>query len=232
MIITALIPIKHNSTRVPNKNFRLMNGKPLYTWIINTLLELKYITNIVIDSDSPIIFNDIPKIYSEHVNNNRIILHKRSENLISDNTSTNEIFKNIISELNLESDYYFQTHVTNPLLKVETINNAIELFLLNSHNYESLFSVKKIYARLYTKDGKDLNHDRKILIPTQNLDPIYEENSCIYIFTKKSLFENNARISDNALLFPMNNIESMDIDWPEDFMITEILMKREMSVKN
>ena len=95
MIITALIPIKHNSTRGPNKNFRLMNGKPLYTWIINTLLELKYITNIVIDSDSPIIFNDIPKIYSEHVNNNRIILHKRSENLISDNTSTNEIFKNI-----------------------------------------------------------------------------------------------------------------------------------------
>jgi CMP-N-acetylneuraminic acid synthetase len=86
------------------------------------------------------------------------------------------------------------------------------------------FSVKTLYTRLYDKDGNDINHDRFHLIPTQDLDPIYEENSCIYIFTKECLFDNGARIGPNALLFPIASIESQDIDWEDDFILTEQLM--------
>jgi len=136
------------------------------------------------------------------------------------------LLTNVITDLNLDADYYLQTHVTNPLLKKETIDKAINEFLDNLDKYDSLFSVKKLQTRLYDKNGKDMNHDRKILIPTQDLDPIYEENSCIYIFSKKSMVENQARIADKAMMYVMNDIESQDIDWEEDFVITEVLMKK------
>jgi CMP-N-acetylneuraminic acid synthetase len=225
MIITAILPIKHNSTRVPGKNFRLMNGKPLYQWILNTLLEVEKISYIIIDTDSDIIFNDIPKYYSKHFNK-KIFIHQRYPHLCPGDTSTNEILKSVINDDVLNSDYYLQTHVTNPLLKGETINKSIEYFLKNRHKNNSLFSVKSHYTRFYDKNGKDMNHNRKILIPTQNLDPIYEENSCIYIFDKQTLINENARIADNALLFEMSHIESQDIDWEHDFILTELLMKK------
>lgn len=222
MKIYAIIPIKHNSTRVPGKNFRLMNGKPLYYYIINTLLQVDKINKIIIDTNSDIIKNDL----SKHFDLSKIVIYDRPKHLWPGSTPTNDLLTNVITDLNLDADYYLQTHVTNPLLKKETIDKAISEFLGNLDKYDSLFSVKKLQTRLYDKNGKDMNHDRKILIPTQDLDPIYEENSCIYIFSKKSMVENQARIADNAMMYVMNDIESQDIDWEEDFIITEVLMKK------
>lgn len=226
MKITALIPIKHNSTRVPGKNFRLMNNKPLYQWIIDTLLQVKSIDSIVIDTDSDILFENVPIIYKKEYESGKIKLYERPIHLRPGDTSTNELFKNVINSMNLDADYYFQTHTTNPLLKVETIEDAIKTFLENNDKHHSLFSVKTHHTRFYDKDGNDMNHNRKVLIPTQDLDPIYEENSCMYLFSKKSIVENNARIADNAMMYPMNDIESQDIDWEDDFTLTEILMKK------
>jgi CMP-N-acetylneuraminic acid synthetase len=134
--------------------------------------------------------------------------------------------KNIITDMNLDADYYLQTHVTNPLLKKETIESAITTFLEKKDTCDTLFSAKTLYTRLYNKDGKDMNHNRKVLIPTQDLDPIYDENSCMYIFSKESLFKFDARIGDNALIYPMSTLESQDIDWEDDFIITELIMKQ------
>ena len=220
--ITAIIPIKHNSSRVPGKNFRNMNGKPLYFYIINTLLQVEEINEIVIDTNSDIIFSDVPTLFN---GNSKIKLHRRPEHLCPGDTPTNDILVNVINSMNLDSDYYLQTHVTNPLLKVVTIKNAINTFLSQKESYESLFSVKTHHTRFYDCNGNDMNHNRFKLIPTQDLDPIYEENSCIYIFTKGLLDKYKARIGEKALLFPMSDIESQDIDWEEDFKITEILMK-------
>ena len=221
MKIYAIIPIKHESTRVPSKNFRLMNGKPLYYWIIKTLLSINEINKIIIDTNSPIIKSDL----SKHFDMTNIIIYDRPEHLWPGNTPTNDLLINVINSLNLDADYYLQTHVTNPLLKAETIRKAINEFLEKRDKYECLFSVKTHHTRFYNKDGKDMNHNRFKLIPTQDLDPIYEENSCIYIFTKEILKKYKARIGENALLFPMNDIESQDIDWENDFTITEVLMK-------
>jgi len=225
MTIIAIIPIKHHSARIPGKNFKLMNGEPLYCWIIDTLLQVEVIDQIIIDSDSCYLFNALDMRYKDKLNCKKILLHKRSINLCGDDIATNDIFKDIINSMNLNADYYFQTHVTNPLLTVDTIIDFIKTFMNNKDVYTSAFSVKKHYARFYTKDGYDFNHNRTVLIPTQNLDPIYEENSCMYIFSKNSLFSCGARISDKALLYTMNNIESQDIDWPDDFLLTEMLMK-------
>ena len=223
MKIYAILPIKHTSTRVPGKNFRNMNNKPLYYWIINTLLQVRQIDKIIIDTNSSIIKNDLHKYFDL----SKIIIYDRPECLWADDVSMNMILKNVISDLNLDADYYLQTHVTNPLLKRETIEKAIGTFI-NQSNYDSLFSVKVIYSRLYNKDGHEINHNKKILIPTQDLDPIYEENSCIYMFSKECLFANNSRIGNNPILFPMNQIESQDIDWETDFILTEALMRMKL----
>jgi CMP-N-acetylneuraminic acid synthetase len=221
MKIYAIVPIKHKSTRVPGKNFRLMNGKPLYYWIINTLLQLNEINKIIIDTNSPIIKENLNKYFDMK----NIIIYDRPKHLWPGDTPTNDLLINVIDSLKLDADYYLQTHVTNPLLKKDTIQKAIKNFIENKSEYETLFSVKTHHTRFYNKDGKDMNHNRFKLIPTQDLDPIYEENSCIYIFKKETLIKYKARIGEKALLFPMSDIESQDIDWEDDFLITEILMK-------
>ena len=224
MKIYALIPIKHTSERVPGKNYRDFNGKPLFYWIINTLLNSTYINKIIIDTDSPTIKEQVPKYFHEHMES--IVIYERPKHLHGGHVATNDLFVNVIQELNLDADYFFQTHTTNPLLKTSTINNAIESFLKKKEEgYESLFSVKTHHTRFYDKNGYDMNHNRFKLIPTQELDPIYEENSCMYIFTKKSLTTFNARIAENAFLFKMSDIESTDIDWEDDFKIAELLHK-------
>ena len=224
MKIFALIPIKHNSERVKGKNYRDFNGKPLFYWIINTVLSSTYIDKIIIDTDSETIKELVPKYFNERID--RIVIYDRPTHLHGGHIATNDLFINVIKSLNLDADYYFQTHTTNPLLKTSTINKAIETFIEKKvEGYESLFSVKKHHTRFYDKLGNDMNHNRFKLIPTQELDPIYEENSCMYLFTKESLFKHNARIAKKAYLYEMSDIESADIDWPEDFDIAELLHK-------
>jgi CMP-N-acetylneuraminic acid synthetase len=223
MKITAIIPIKHTSTRVPGKNFREMNGKPLFFYIIDTLLKVDQINTIVIDTNSPIIFEQVPKYFKDHMH--KIVLYNRPEHLWPGDTPTNDLLMNVIQQLNLSSDLYLQTHVTNPLLTKETIDNAIDTYLSKKDTYECLFSVKTHHTRFYNKDGMDMNHNRFKLIPTQDLDPIYEENSCLYLFTQSVLETYKARIGKHALLYPMSDLESQDIDWEQDFILTELLMK-------
>lgn len=219
MKIYAIIPIKDHSSRVQGKNFKLMNGQPLYYWIINTLLSCEQIDKIFIDTDSKELLNNCC------IKSDKLFLYKRPEHLRGDDMSVNKLLINIIEDLKLDADLYLQTHTTNPLLTKETIEGAISKYIKNENTYDSLFTVKTHHTRFYDKYGNDMNHNRFHLIPTQNLDPIYEENSCLYLFTKESLFNNNARISKNALLYPMSAIESQDIDWPEDFKLAEVLMK-------
>ena len=219
MKIYAIIPIKHHSSRVPGKNFKSMNGYPLYYWILTTLLSCDKINKIFIDTDSEELLNNCC------IKSDKIVIYKRPEKLRGDDMSVNKLLINIIEDLNLDADLYLQTHTTNPLLTKETIEGAINQYIKNNNQYDTLFTVKTHHTRFYDKDGNDMNHNRFHLIPTQNLDPIYEENSCMYLFTKQTLIENNARISKNTQLYPMSTIESQDIDWPDDFKLTEILMK-------
>jgi len=222
MKIVAIVPIKHESTRVPGKNYRLMNGKPLYYWILKTLLSTREIDQIVIDTNSPIVKRGI----KEYFDMKRIVIYDRPDHLHAGDISTNRLLINVIEDLKLDADLYLQTHTTNPLLKLDSILGAIEEYISKlSEGYETLFSVKTHHTRLYDKDGNDMNHSRFKLIPTQDLDPIYEENSCIYLFTKETLLKYDARIGAKALLYPISSIESQDIDWEEDFLITEVIMK-------
>lgn len=215
--IKALLPIKENSERVVNKNFRSFCGKELYRWVLDKLIENDYIDKIIIDTDSEKLINELPK-YS-----NKIIIVKRPENLRGGLIPMNDIIKYDISLF--DDQHFLQTHCTNPLISEETIESTIKTYLDNITEYDSLFTVNTIQKRLYNKNGKPLNHDPSIMQRTQDMEEIYEENSNIFIFSKESFLKNNNRVGENPYLFKQGYIESLDIDNEEDFIITESIGK-------
>lgn len=212
--------MKGTSERVPNKNLKSFNGKPLYHIIMNTLLKSKHIDEIVVNTDSEILKSDILSNFEEQV-----IVIDRSEEVCGNYVSMNKVLEQDINTT--DADIYIQTHSTNPLLKVETIDKALEkmIFILdNRGENDSVFSVSKIQKRFYNKDATPMNHDPKMLV-TQHLTPIYEENSCFYVFTPKGFLNNDSRIGVKPFMYEIDKIESTDIDEPEDFIIAEALHK-------
>ena len=217
MKIKALLPMKGTSERVPNKNMRNFNGKPLYHSIMKSLLASKYINKVVINTDSEVIANDAKENFGK-----RIIIINRPMEIQGGDVSMNIIIDYDLEQL--EGEHFLQTHSTNPLLKTETIDNAIEQYFKKLEEYDSLFGVTKVQTRFYDKDASPVNHNPEELLRTQDLEPFYEENSNFYIFSKKS-FENSnkKRIGIKPQIFEVNKLEAVDIDEPEDFKLAELL---------
>ncbi len=213
--IVALVPMRHHSERVPGKNYRYFAGRPLYHHIVNSLLTCSLISKVVIDTDSPIIMEDAKKHFPQ------VRLIERPEHLRGGRVPMNDVLLHDVSQV--EADYYLQTHSTNPLLSTETISNAVQTFLKDRSMYDSLFSVTGVQVRLWDESARAINHDPAILLRTQDLPPIYEENSCLYIFAKKMLETRHNRVGERPLMFEIDRIEAWDIDEELDFEIAEFL---------
>lgn len=216
--LAALVPMRHHSQRVPGKNYRPLAGKPLYQHIIETLLVVPEVDKILVDTDSPPVISGLRRDFP------KVIVIERLQHLRSDTISMNEILLYDTSQV--EADFYLQTHSTNPLLRPGTISKAIQAFLADYPVHDSLFSVTRLHTRLYDKDGKALNHDPDVLLQTQDLPLVYEENSCIYIFTRENLTRRSNRLGDKPMLFEIDAAEAWDIDEEIDFEITGFLMKQ------
>lgn len=216
--IIALVPMRHHSQRVPGKNYRPLAGKPLYQHILLTLLAVPEISGILVDTDSEPVMEGLRRDFPQV----RVI--DRPEHLRADTIPMNEILLYDTSQV--EADFYLQTHSTNPLLRPETVSKAIQTFLTDYPAHDSLFSVTRLQTRLYDQHGQALNHNPNILLQTQDLPPVYEENSCIYIFTRENLSRRRNRLGERPLLFEMDAAEAWDIDEELDFAITEFLMQR------
>ena len=218
MFISAILPMKGNSERVPGKNLKHFNGSPLYSIILNTLLRSEYIENVIIDTDCEEIASNI----NDNFTKERITIIKRPAELVGDFVSMNDIIAYDISQA--KSDFFIQTHSTNPLLRTQTINSAIKYFFDHRNKYDSVFSVTKLLTRLYDDKGVPINHKIDELIRTQDLPPVYEENSNFYIFSRESFYNaRNKRIGLSPGMYEINKLEAIDIDTPEDFLLAESL---------
>jgi CMP-N-acetylneuraminic acid synthetase len=209
--------MRHESERVPGKNYRLFAGKPLYHHIVARLLACPVISQVVIDTDSPVIKEDAAQLFPQ------VKLIDRPEHLRAGTVPMNDILLHDVGQV--EADYYLQTHSTNPLLRAETISRAIQTFLENCSTYDSLLSVTRVQVRLWDEFARAINHNPAILLRTQDLPPIYEENSCLYIFTKDMLEARSNRIGEQPLMFEIDRIEAWDIDEELDFEIAEFLYR-------
>jgi len=215
--IVALVPMRHYSERIPGKNYRSFSGRPLFHYIVENLIQCPYIDDIVIDTDSPRIKEDAT------VNFSSVLLLDRPEHLREPSIPMNDVLLHDVTQI--DADFYLQTHSTNPLLHSSTITGAIEFFLKNHPSYDSLFSVTKIQTRLWDELTRPINHNPAILLRTQDLPSIYEENSCLYIFSRDILEERHNRIGQRPLMFEIDPIEAWDIDVESDYTIAEVLYK-------
>ena len=178
--------------------------------------------NKVTNSDLKLVANSDLKSITKHFP--QVKLLERPEHLRAGTTPMNDVLLNTVNQI--EADYYLQTHSTNPILRAETINNAVEQFLDNYPMYDSLFGVTRLQTRLWDSLARAVNHNQAILLRTQDLPPIYEENSCIYIFTKEILAEMHNRIGKRPLMFEIDRLEAVDIDEELDFRMAEFLYQQ------
>ena len=215
----ALVPMRHHSQRVPGKNYRSLAGKPLFHHVIQSLLAVPEIDEIVVDTDSEPILDGVRAHFPQ------VQLIHRPEHLRADDVPMNDIL--IHDTEHVHADFYVQTHSTNPLLRPQTISRAIHSLLDNYPDSDSLFSVTRLQTRLYDRHGQAINHNPRELIQTQDLPPVYEENSCLYIFNRENLLAKRHRISDRPLMFEIEADEAWDIDEELDFEICDFLLKRQ-----
>ena len=214
--IAALVPMRHHSQRVPGKNFRMIAGKPLYAHIIETLLLVPELSAVIVDTDSNEILDGLAKNYPTVT---RLL---RPEQLRADDIPMNEILIHDTGEIQM--DFYLQTHSTNPLLKADTISRGINDLLDHYPTYDSMFGVTRRQVRLWDQLGRPINHNPAVLLQTQDLPPFFEENSCMYIFTRSHLTARRNRLGERPMMFEIDPLEAWDVDNEVDFSIAEMML--------
>lgn len=213
--IAAFVPMRHDSERVKGKNYRPLGGRPLYHHIVAALLACEQIDEVVIDTDSPLIAADAEEAFPT------VRVLARPEHLLGGDVPMNDVLLNDIDQV--PADLYVQTHSTNPLLRPQTIHGALDAFLSAGGMYDSLFTVTALQTRLWTAEGEAINHDPTVLLRTQDLPPVMEENSCLYVFDAATLRRRGNRIGERPLLFAIDREEAMDIDEEIDWSVVAAL---------
>ncbi len=201
------IPIKNDSQRVPNKNFRLFAGEPLYK---HTLLKLKE-HSVYIDTDSKDVLSEVdsdPRL-------GHVRAYQRQESLRGHRISVCDLIKNFIQRYNIESPLV-QIHVTSPFLKVDTLERAFS----HMQKHDSVVSCNIYNSRFWRKEEYGfcpLNHNPLKMEQTQDLPVIYEENSAFYIFDPKVIMMTGNRVGQNPYFYPIVDPENIDIDTERDW---------------
>ena len=216
MTTVALMPMKAHSERVKGKNFRELLGRPLFGWMMETLLAVPAIDRVVINTDAR-------ELLARHglVDHPRVLVRDRRSEICGDLVSMNRVLEDDI--VSVPADIYLMTHTTNPLISADTVVRALDVYQagVRERGMDSLFSVNRVQSRFYRSDGSAVNHDPANLVRTQDLEPWFEENSCLYVFSRDSFATTQARIGRRPILFETPRLESLDIDTQDDWNLVE-----------
>ncbi len=213
-VVDAFIPLKGASERVPGKNMRSFGGRPLFHTILGTLSRAERIGRVYVDTDSAEIAESAA-VFPD------VIVLERKKELIGHDVSVNLLIRGFLVD-HPQVQHLAQTHCTNPLLTSETVDTAVAAYFAHPE-CTSLFTVTRIQARLYSAAGVALNHNPDELLPTQDLDPIYLENSNLYIVQRRAFFEDEARITAQPMMWEIDPYEAVDIDEEPDFRVAETI---------
>lgn len=210
MKIVAVVPMKLNNRRLPQKNTKCFkNGQPLCYYILSTLLTIKEISEVYVYCSNP----DIQEFIPEGVK-----YLQRSNSLDQDTTKMNEVLQHFAADV--EADIYVMTHTTAPFIKSQSIKEGLKA--VSSGKYDSSFAAKKLQDFLW-KDGQPFNYELDCIPRTQDLPALYEETSGFYIYKKDVITNYNRRIGNQPYIVEVGEIESVDIDEPEDFVIADAI---------
>lgn len=213
--VAALVPMRHSSERVPGKNYRMFGNAPLFHHIVQTLLECPSVDEVLIDTDSPTIIEQT----AEHFPT--VVLIERPEELRDGEIAMNRIIEHDLGFT--DADTILQTHSTNPLLPVASLEEAIRVY--REEDCDSVFTVTRIQQRLWDADAKPMNHDPTVLLRTQDLPPLFIENSCAFVFSRELMISTGSRIGTNPKMVETDPTGSLDIDEESDFLLAESMWK-------
>lgn len=210
MKTVAIVPMKLNNRRLPQKNTKCFtNGKPLCYYILSTLLKVEGVDEVYVYCSNPDIQEFIPK---------GVKYLQRSADLDQDTTKMNEVLSCFAKDV--PADIYVMTHTTAPFISAESIEKGLSA--VKSGEYDSSFAAKKLQDFLW-KDGVPFNYRLDQIPRTQDLPPLYEETSGFYIYRNEVMTKLNRRIGNNPYIVEVGEIESVDIDEPEDFLIADAI---------
>lgn len=210
MKTVAIVPMKLNNRRLPQKNTKCFtNGKPLCYYILSTLLTVKGVDEVYVYCSNPDIKEFIP---------DGVRYLKRSVSLDQDTTKMNEVLLCFASDV--PADIYVMTHTTAPFISKVSIEKGLQAVV--SGDYDSSFAARKLQDFLW-KDGAPFNYELDNIPRTQDLPALYEETSGFYIYRSEVMTKLNRRIGERPFIVEVGEIESVDIDEAEDFMIADAI---------
>jgi len=217
MKIVAFLPVKGSSSRIKNKNLKLLDGSPLFLHTLEKLLECEFIDEVYLDTESDEIID-----IARQLNNVRVL--KRDPDLASNDTDGNKLFMNEVRQVH--ADIYVQILCTSPFISKESIRSGIDK-IKTSTEYDSAVMVRKEKIYLWDKSGPKYNFNK---IPNSvDLEDTIIESMGLYIVKKDSAVKNNRRIGDKPFLLEASPIESIDVNNPDDFYLASLIQagKRE-----
>ena len=219
MKIVAIVPMKLNNRRLPQKNTKIFtNGEPLCHYILSTLLKVKEIDEVYVYCSNPDIKEFLPK---------GVKYLCRSETLDLDTTKMNEILQ-CFAEV-VPADIYVMSHTTAPFISVKSIEEGLHSVISGEH--DSAFAAKKLQDFLW-KDGEPFNYELTAIPRTQDLPVLYEETSGFYIYINEVMTKLKRRIGESPYIVEVNEIESIDIDEEEDFIIADAIFNHLFSAQS
>ncbi|MDR0410434.1 MAG: hypothetical protein LBH75_00460 [Treponema sp.] len=210
MKIVCMIPIKLNNERFPGKNTRqFFDGTPLLTYCVQKLLRLKRLNDVYCFCSNA----DVEKYLPQDVT-----FLQRPEYLDTQDATPQDIIREFI--LRIDADVYMISHVTSPFVTIEHFEECIKAVM--EDGFDSSFTGQRIQKLLW-RDGKPLNFNAEDVPRTQDLAPIFAENSAAYVFKKEVFQSLNRRVGVKPHITEISGLEHIDIDYPEDFMLADLI---------
>lgn len=206
----AFVPIRLNSQRVEGKNLRELGGRPLMTYLLETLTRVQNIDEVYVYCSNPAVQQYLPA---------GVKFLQRDERLDSNTTLGEEIYDAFTREI--EADVYVLAHATSPFIHAATIANAVAQ--VESGEYDSAFSAERVQTFAWWQ-GSPLNYSLEHIPRTQDLEPLYVETSAFFVFRRELWREKHRRIGERPYMAVTDRIESMDIDNPDDFLLAEAIV--------
>lgn len=207
MSVIAFLPAKGESSRVSNKNQRLLDGEPLFTRNLKKVSEMSCIDTVVLDTESDEIIEQASEIDCE--------ILERDPKLATNETGGNDLLLN--EAQNITGDLYVQILATSPFILPESIREGIEKVENSKHDSAVLVESSQEYI---WKDGRP-NYDINNIPNSTDLDEITKETMGLYVIEHDALMETERRIGDHPYLIEASSIEAIDIDYEDDFKLAD-----------
>ena len=214
----AEIPVRLGSKRVPQKNLRLLAGKPMVAYAIEAARKSKLVNDVYVNSESPI----LEKLANEW----GVKYYKRKPELAIDTVTSDEFNYDFLK--NNDCDAVIMVTPISPLVTTEDIDNAIIYF--EENKLDTLISVKEERLQtFYLNKPVNINIDEKLAM-TQNIHPVQICSWAVSIWRKtsfmKSFEEKGFAVFNGKIgLFPINPIRALKISYKEDFQLAEYLIE-------